>query len=155
MKLLFPLFVLIRKSYIIRHIYSEDRQWCFGSNKYPQFLRAFIQNGHLFTISILSRSEFDEISEQFHRHTFINILSNTFSLIRLLQLVQTMLTIVYTVWTVNDVLSRSTPFFSKGCGSTQKGMDRLKSKGMDRLNKRVWIESRRHWQSTLYIDWHY
>ena len=31
-----------------------------------------------------------------------------------------------TVWTVNDVLSRSTPFFSKGCGSTQKGMDRLK-----------------------------
>ena len=50
----------------------------------------------------------------------------------------------HTVWTVNDVLSRSTPFFSKGCGSTQKGMDRLKSKGMDRLNKRVWIDSRRH-----------
>ena len=43
-----------------------------------------------------------------------------------------------------------TPFFSKGCGSTQKGMDQLKSKGMDRLNKRVWIDSRRHWWSTLY-----
>ena len=32
-----------------------------------------------------------------------------------------------TVWTVNDVLSWSTPFFSKGCGSTQKGMDQLKT----------------------------
>ena len=47
----------------------------------------------------------------------------------------------HTVWTVNDVLSQSTPFFAKGC---QKGMDRLKSKGMDRLNKRVWIDSKRH-----------
>ena len=55
------------------------------------------------------------------------------------------------MWTVNDVLSQSTPFFSKGCGLTQKGMDWLKSKGMDRLNKRVWIDSRHHWQSTLYI----
>ena len=24
-------------------------------------------------------------------------------------------------------------------------------KGMDRLNKRVWIDSRRHWRSTLYL----
>ena len=36
--------------------------------------------------------------------------------------------ITCTVWTVNDVLSRSTPFFPKGYGSTQKGMDWLKSK---------------------------
>ena len=43
------------------------------------------------------------------------------------------------VWTVNDVLSWSIP-----------GMDWLKSKGMDQLNKRVWINSRRHWRSTVY-----
>ena len=31
-------------------------------------------------------------------------------------------------------------------------MDRLKSKGVDRLNnKRIWIDSRHHWRSTLYM----
>ena len=33
---------------------------------------------------------------------------------------------------------------------SQKGVDWLKSKGMDQLNKRVWIDSRHHWRSTLY-----
>ena len=45
-----------------------------------------------------------------------------------------------TVWTVNDVLSWSTTFFSKVCGSTQKGMDQFKS--------RVWIDSIKGWGLT-------
>ena len=35
------------------------------------------------------------------------------------------------------------------------GMDQLKSKDMDQLNKRVWIDSRHHWRSTLYVQNHY
>ena len=32
--------------------------------------------------------------------------------------------------------------------------DTLNCKGMDQLNKRVWINSRRHWRSTLYVNLH-
>ena len=31
-------------------------------------------------------------------------------------------------------------------------MDRLKSKGMDQLNKRVWIDSRRHTVHTVFLN---
>ena len=55
-----------------------------------------------------------------------------------------------TVWTVNDVLSRSILFYWVDPYPQQKGMDWLKSNGMDRLNKRLSIDSRCHWWSTLY-----
>ena len=64
-----------------------------------------------------------------------------------------------TVWTVNDVLnrsiplelSRSIPFYWVDPYPFYWVDPYLFIIGMDRLNKRVWIDSRRHWRSTLYV----
>ena len=49
----------------------------------------------------------------------------------------------HTVWTVNDVLSWSTPFYWVD-PSPFESIHTL-------LRRRVWINSRHHWQSTLYV----
>ena len=60
-----------------------------------------------------------------------------------------------TVWTVNDVLSRSIPFYWVAPYPYIWVNPYPFIEGMDQLIKRVWIDSRRHWRSTLYLQPHY
>ena len=55
------------------------------------------------------------------------------------------------MWTVNDVLNWSIPLeLSRFIPFYWVDPYSFIILGMDRLNERVWIDSRRHWRSTLY-----